>query len=561
MESWSYVSGEKGFLSDSRLSPSDSFARSKSAMMNWELKGPYSFGNNLFISGQQATENHSFGVLSYGEPVGKQLTNDSVGEVLSSRVSGGSAVNPIMGTLNYLSGEDESSSKLSSSVVDSYRRDSSLIDLKLGRFADHRDDQNFNFPKGGPILSSSESSTPHKRVRATGLNSHTAYCQVYGCNKDLSSLKDYYKRHKVCEIHSKTAKVIVNGMEQRFCQQCSRFHLLAEFDDGKRSCRKRLAGHNERRRKPQVGFHSGRTGRLLQSYNDSKFHGTMLTTTSFICQDLLPNGLLHPDKYVMNDWCKRIKAEEGTGYGPLPAIPMANGHFHSKSLFPPSDFVKPFPPFHDNVGLTSNGIILTENSGRYSHEFGDPNSVSQAPFQYTALESEDFNVFNTASNIQGLSGISDSGCALSLLSSQSQNSSSHSSGIPLARPLVVPTSHTHYSMSQVSEKLIGVTSQASTSALSNKISSSGMNSTEKSHSGPILISNDSEAANFDIAVGIYQGSEFVNAKNPLSCEEGPTIDLLQLSSQLQQVHQRQSLEGSRKMMLSSAFGSHKSSAY
>jgi hypothetical protein len=46
----------------------------------------------------------------------------------------------------------------------------------------------------------------------------------------------------------------------------SRFHLLAEFDDGKRSCRKRLAGHNERRRKPQVGIHSGRAGRLLQSY-------------------------------------------------------------------------------------------------------------------------------------------------------------------------------------------------------------------------------------------------------------------------------------------------------
>lgn len=44
----------------------------------------------------------------------------------------------------------------------------------------------------------------------------------------------------------------------------SRFHLLAEFDDGKRSCRKRLAGHNERRRKPQMGIHPGKSGRLLQ---------------------------------------------------------------------------------------------------------------------------------------------------------------------------------------------------------------------------------------------------------------------------------------------------------
>lgn len=30
-----------------------------------------------------------------------------------------------------------------------------------------------------------------------------------------------------------------------------RFHLLEEFDEGKRSCRRRLAGHNKRRRKTQ----------------------------------------------------------------------------------------------------------------------------------------------------------------------------------------------------------------------------------------------------------------------------------------------------------------------
>jgi hypothetical protein len=31
----------------------------------------------------------------------------------------------------------------------------------------------------------------------------------------------------------------------------NRFHFLSEFDDGKRSCRKRLADHHRRRRKPQ----------------------------------------------------------------------------------------------------------------------------------------------------------------------------------------------------------------------------------------------------------------------------------------------------------------------
>ncbi|KAG1354443.1 squamosa promoter-binding-like protein 7 [Cocos nucifera] len=74
-------------------------------------------------------------------------------------------------------------------------------------------------------------------------------CQVEGCNKALVDAKDYHKRHKVCEMHSKAPKVVVLGTEQRFCQQCSRFHVISEFDDSKRSCRRRLAGHNERRRK------------------------------------------------------------------------------------------------------------------------------------------------------------------------------------------------------------------------------------------------------------------------------------------------------------------------
>ncbi|OMO79901.1 Transcription factor, SBP-box [Corchorus olitorius] len=537
MESWSYVSGEKGSVSDAAISPSDSYARNRNVLMSWELKGSYGYSNNIPVSGQQSIENHAFGELGYGELIGKQLPHDSIGNIFSTKFSGGRTVNSVMASLNTFSGEDESTSKLSSSVVDSSSRDSSLIDLKLGRFPNHRDGQNSSFSIGAPILSSSESSTPPKRVRA-GVNSHTAYCQVYGCNKDLTSSKDYHKRHKVCEVHSKTAKVIVNGIEQRFCQQCSRFHLLSEFDDGKRSCRKRLAGHNERRRKPQGGIHSGRTGR---------FHGTMLTTASFICQDILPSGLLHPEKYVTNEWSKRIKVEDGTDYGPLSAISIGNGNFQLKSPYPSSGIDKQFPSFHDNGANTTTGSMLSENNARYPHDFGGLNSGSRQLFQDTSLGSEDINVFDAASTIQGLSGISDSGCALSLLSSQSQNSSTHSSGIPMSRSLVISGSHTHYNMSQVSEKLIGISSQASTTGVSNKFSSSGMNSTEGSHLGPLLISDGNGTANFDITNGIYQGSEFINTKDHLSCEDGPTIDLLQLSSQLQRVeHQRRSMQAKQE---------------
>ncbi|GMI98277.1 hypothetical protein HRI_003497000 [Hibiscus trionum] len=74
-------------------------------------------------------------------------------------------------------------------------------------------------------------------------------CQVEGCDVVLVNAKEYHRRHKVCEMHSKAPKVVVLGLEQRFCQQCSRFHVVSEFDDSKRSCRRRLAGHNQRRRK------------------------------------------------------------------------------------------------------------------------------------------------------------------------------------------------------------------------------------------------------------------------------------------------------------------------
>uniref|UniRef100_A0A0D9WAI9 SBP-type domain-containing protein n=1 Tax=Leersia perrieri TaxID=77586 RepID=A0A0D9WAI9_9ORYZ len=88
---------------------------------------------------------------------------------------------------------------------------------------------------------------------------HPPRCQAEGCKADLSSAKRYHRRHKVCEHHSKAPVVVTaGGLHQRFCQQCSRFHLLDEFDDAKKSCRKRLADHNRRRRKskPSDGEHS-----------------------------------------------------------------------------------------------------------------------------------------------------------------------------------------------------------------------------------------------------------------------------------------------------------------
>ncbi|KAI4383318.1 hypothetical protein MLD38_009170 [Melastoma candidum] len=78
---------------------------------------------------------------------------------------------------------------------------------------------------------------------------YSGCCQVESCRVDLRNAKQYHRRHRVCENHAKAQVVLVSGIRQRFCQQCSRFHDVSEFDESKRSCRKRLAMHNERRRK------------------------------------------------------------------------------------------------------------------------------------------------------------------------------------------------------------------------------------------------------------------------------------------------------------------------
>ncbi|GKD05137.1 squamosa promoter-binding-like protein 3 [Tanacetum coccineum] len=80
-----------------------------------------------------------------------------------------------------------------------------------------------------------------KKKKGVGSSGNTRCCQADKCTSDLSEAKQYHRRHKVCEIHAKAQAVIVTGTHQRF-------HELSEFDDAKRSCRRRLAGHNERRK-------------------------------------------------------------------------------------------------------------------------------------------------------------------------------------------------------------------------------------------------------------------------------------------------------------------------
>lgn len=148
-------------------------------------------------------------------------------------------------------------------------------------------------------------SSSSKKAKGFHNNHHYVSCLVDGCNSDLSQSREYHRRHKVCELHSKTPKVTIGGREQRFCQQCSRFHSLGEFDNGKRSCRKRLDGHNRRRRKPQTESPSKSPTRFLPRQQGS----TLLSFSNTTPQPL-------PSAMVDSSWAGRLKLDQTNAAGP-----------------------------------------------------------------------------------------------------------------------------------------------------------------------------------------------------------------------------------------------------
>lgn len=62
--------------------------------------------------------------------------------------------------------------------------------------------------------------------RRGGGGGSSSSCQAESCRADLTGAKRYHRRHKVCEFHAKAPVVLVAGLRQRFCQQCSRYVMM-----------------------------------------------------------------------------------------------------------------------------------------------------------------------------------------------------------------------------------------------------------------------------------------------------------------------------------------------
>ncbi|TKY54314.1 Squamosa promoter-binding protein 1 [Spatholobus suberectus] len=182
--------------------------------------------------------------------------------------------------------------------------------------------------------------------------SNRAICQVQDCRADLSNAKDYHRRHKVCEVHSKAAMALVGNVMQRFCQQCSRFHVLQEFDEGKRSCRRRLAGHNRRRRKTHPDVTVVNEGSL----NDERGSNYLLMSLLRILTNLHSNGSDHTRN---QDILSHLLRNLASLAGPINGRSLASLLEESKGL------VNAGTPgaAHDKTNLNSNGPETSRPSG------------------------------------------------------------------------------------------------------------------------------------------------------------------------------------------------------
>lgn len=65
---------------------------------------------------------------------------------------------------------------------------------------------------------------------------------------DLKDMPIYFRRYKICREHMSVAVILIDGVVQRFCQQCGRFHELTAFKGTQKTCEARLSIHNARRR-------------------------------------------------------------------------------------------------------------------------------------------------------------------------------------------------------------------------------------------------------------------------------------------------------------------------
>lgn len=223
-------------------------------------------------------------------------------------------------------------------------------------------------------MSTSSSSSCLKKLKSSAQNIPLPRCLVEGCNADLSTAKEYHRKHRVCDTHSKSPKVIIRGVEHRFCQQCSRFHTLSEFDEKKRSCRKRLSEHNARRRKPPP-----ETIRFNPTGLSPSFYGSEgRQQTSFLLNNTL---LLQPRSTSSPAFNSKFTITKGSSLKYNGDGGDCNEQFHMSGARVPQRF-------SDIHGGKANGLMVSKSNMRKLPNPGSKGNLISS--QFNAVAASDY---------------------------------------------------------------------------------------------------------------------------------------------------------------------------
>lgn len=303
-------------------------------------------------------------------------------------------------------------------------------------------------------------------------------------------------------MHAKSPRVVVAGLEQRFCQQCSRFHLLVEFDEVKRSCRKRLDGHNRRRRKQQpdplgpaglfANHHGG--GTRFVSYPQ-----IFSTTTSMAPEHKWPGSI------AVKTEADAFQVEQY--YSSLQLNGAANA---AASLFHGKERSKRFPFLSDHHGDTG---------------------FQQQPFTITPSSESSSNSSSRHSNGNKMFATNDGGpdhnCALSLLSDSPTTQAAHTMITAAAQHL--GGARIHYNVGGDGGGGVSLTGLSYASAImgDNKGSAQAAMASSTRHAGAVTTA-PSVAAQLQQYHGYYQHQ--VNGDQGNSADAGASMQALPFSS-------------------------------
>ncbi|KAJ6430981.1 hypothetical protein OIU84_018482 [Salix udensis] len=146
--------------------------------------------------------------------------------------------------------------------------------------------------------------------------------RVPSCEADISELKGYHRRHRVCLGCANATAVVLDGETKRYCQQCGKFHVLSDFDEGKRSCRRKLERHNNRRRRKPADSSKGSAG-------DKEVQGGLLTEKITCDAEASKDGLCSSSQMVEKEGL--VESEDGhisaLNSDPLSQNIIPNFHF------------------------------------------------------------------------------------------------------------------------------------------------------------------------------------------------------------------------------------------